>query len=102
MGKRIVEELGPDQSVDTLPRWMAHYVAELIHSAETASGEDRQAKAAVCADAILSLWAHRVQFPKGMRPLEEIEPILRTLESLDLNNDPKRFYPSQIEIAEDE
>src|SRR6266404_1593822 len=100
LGKRIVEELGPDQSVDTLARWMAHYLAELIQAAETASGEDRQAKLAACASAILDLWEHRRRFPNGMRPFEELDPILRTLESLDPNADTLRYYRSQIEMID--
>ena len=28
LGKKLVDELGLDQSVDTLGRWMAHYIAE--------------------------------------------------------------------------
>lgn len=102
MGKRIVEELGPDQSVDTLARWMAHYVAELIQAAETANGEERQAKMAACASTILDLWKHRGRFPSGMRPFEELDPILRTLDSLDLNADTLRYYRSQIEMIDED
>lgn len=102
LGKKIVEELGPDQSVDTLARWMAHYIAELTQAAETGSGEERQAKMAACASAILDLWKHRGRFPHGMRPFEALEPILRTLESLDLNADTLRHYSLQIERGDEE
>jgi hypothetical protein len=101
LGKKLVEELGPDQSVDTLARWMAHYSAELIQAAEAANGEERQAKTAECASAILDLWEHRGRFPKGMRPFEELDPILRTLESLDLNADALRYYHSRIDLIDE-
>src|ERR1700733_661934 len=98
LGKTIIEELGPDQSVDTLARWMAHYIAEFMQAAEAANGEERQTKMAVCASAILDLWEHRGQFPKGMRPFWEIDPILRALKSLDLNSDARRYFDSQIDV----
>lgn len=97
MGKRIVKELGPERSVDTLSRWIAHYIAELIQAAETASGDERQEKMAACVKAIEDLWQHRAYFPKGQRPFEELDPILQTLESLDLNAQTFRYYPVSIE-----
>jgi hypothetical protein len=36
LGERIVAEFGLDQSTDTLGRWMAHRVAELMERAEHA------------------------------------------------------------------
>jgi hypothetical protein len=102
LGKRIVEELGPDQSVDTLARWMAHYVAELIKATETASGAERQAKMAACASAILDLWEHRRRFPNGMRPFQELERISRALESLDLEGNTPRYYRSPLDLIDEE
>jgi hypothetical protein len=102
LGTRVVEELGPDQSVDTLARWMAHYVAELIKAAETASDDERQAKMVACASAILDLWERRGRFPNGMRPFQELDGILRTLESLDLDRTTPRYYPSPLDLTRDE
>ena len=59
LGRKLTKELGIDQSVDTLGRWMAHYIAELIQDAEKASAEERPAKMRACCDAILNLWKHR-------------------------------------------
>jgi len=81
---------------------MAHYVAESIQAAETAAGEDRQARLAACASSILDLWTHRGKFPNGMRPFEELDPILRTLESLDLNADMLRYYRSPMEMIDED
>ncbi len=92
LGKRFVEELCLDQSVDTLGRWMAHYVAELIHGAETAKEEDKDEKRSQCASAILELWDHHSTMPRGRRPFQDFEAILRALESLDPKNAESRYY----------
>lgn len=94
LGRALVEELGLDPGVDTLSRWMAHYIAELIEETETAKVEERPAKFAKCADAILKLWQRRHQLPNGKRPFEDLEPILRALESLDPTDDTPRYFLS--------
>src|SRR6202050_2818855 len=91
LGEKIVQELELDPSVDTLGRWMAHYLAELIRNAETAGVEDRPEKLLRCASAITDLWRHRSELPNGKRPFEEIEPILRALETLDPENATPRY-----------
>lgn len=100
LGGALVEELGLDPGVDTLSRWMAHYIAELIDDAETAKVEDRPAKLAKCADAILGLWERRHQLPNGKRPFEDLEPILRALESLDPTDDTPRYFRTQRVAAD--
>lgn len=92
LGKTLVKELNLDPGVDTLSRWMAHYVAELIHDAESAKIEDRPAKLTKCSDAILGLWDRRRLLPDGRRPFEDLEPILRTLKSLDPTDDTPRYF----------
>ncbi len=62
---------------------MLHWIAELIHSADDAVGEERSQRMAECGAAIMKLWAHRNTLPDGKRPFESLEPIFRTLESLD-------------------
>lgn len=94
LGRRLTKELGLDQSVDTLGRWMAHYIAELIQDAEKACPEERPAKMQACCDSILNLWKHRHMLPNGNRPFEELEPILRALESLDPEDDTPRYFRS--------
>lgn len=102
LGEKIVNELGLDQSVDTLGRWMAHSIAELIHDAEASSAKDRPAKLALCSDAILALWKHRHELPSGKRPFEDIEPIMRTLESLDLDDTTPRYFRAKKTAADEE
>jgi len=91
IGKKLVAELDLDNSVDTLARWMAHHVAELMHEADDAVGDDRIAKQVRVRDAILAIWAHRSDLPINGRPLDGFEPILRTLTSLDPENQFARY-----------
>jgi len=92
LGRRLTKELGLDDSVDTLGRWMAHYVAELIHDAESARGDERSARMQACCDAILELWRHRHALQGGRRPFERMEPILRALASLDPDEEMPRYF----------
>jgi hypothetical protein len=101
LGRALVQELGLDPGVDTLSRWMAHYIAELIEEAESTKVEERPAKLAKCADAILKLWERRHQLPNGKRPFEDLEPILRALESLDPANDTPRYFRAQRMAAKE-
>ncbi len=103
LGEKIVNELGMDDSADTLGRWMAHHLAELMEAAEKADTVDKPARSAECADAILTLWKHRREFPDGSRPLAELEPVLRALERLDPSDDrPYYFRPLREEVGEPE
>lgn len=78
LGQRIVQELGFADRVDTLGRWMAHRVAELMERAEQAKeGSEREAARRECVDLIMRLWAHRANHQHG-RPLAEIARFLET------------------------
>lgn len=94
IGKALIKELSLEPGDDTLCRWMAHYIAELIVGAESATAEDRQEKHTKCAETILALWKHRYELPNGKRPFEDFEPIFRTIESLDPDNDTPRYFRS--------
>jgi hypothetical protein len=94
LGRKIVSELGLEQTVDTLARWMAHYIAELIEDAERAGPDERPAKLAACATAIIDLWNHRSRLPDGKRPFEQIEPIMRAIESLEPGDDTPQYLRS--------
>lgn len=93
MGRKLVDELGMESSTDTLGRWMAHYVAELMDAAENVPSEQREAERNRCFDAILKLWTHRAGLPDGKRPFEDLEPIMRAIESLDPESDTPRYFP---------
>lgn len=86
--------------MDTLSRWMAHYVAELIDAASKAAPEERKATERKCFETILELWGHRAELPGGRRPLENLEPTVRALESLDPDNEMPRYFRSVRETID--
>ena len=94
LGRKLVDELGGERRVDTLARWMAHYVAELIDGARDAPPAERGAARGECFEKILELWDHRAALPNGRRPFENLEPIMRALESLEPGNDARRYCGS--------
>ena len=94
LGKALVQELGLEPSVDTLARWMAHYIAEQIVTAENSTGDAKIKAQQQCFETILTLWRHRSALPDGHRPFENFEPIFRALERLDPDN-PRPFYYRQ-------
>ena len=100
LGKRIVA--GLELGKDVTAQWMAHLIAEKISAAEHGAETARDAAAAECVDVILKLWAHRYTLPPYMRPLRELDPMLRTLNSLGVNEaDELRFFsrpPSSEEL----
>ena len=83
MGKRLVEELGMEPGVDTLGRWMAHYIAELMKLAEETSDlEERKRAQDKCCETILRLWEHRSSLPHDARPLGRLENVLSAIETI--------------------
>ncbi|WP_341279737.1 hypothetical protein [Paenibacillus sp. FSL H8-0537] len=100
LGKALVKELNLDPGVDTTARWMAHYIAEQIEIAEHSSGIQKQMAEERCFETILKLWNHKLSFPRGSRPFENFEPILRTLARLDPENDRHFFFESKEDATE--
>lgn len=99
LGKIFVKELGLDNSVDTLSRWMAHYIAEKIATIERLpDGKEKTEIEKDCFETILKLWEHRWLLPSGNRPLDNFEPLLRLLEKIDPENEDLFFYrhPNQL------
>lgn len=92
LGRKLVDELGLEPSVDTLGRWMAHHVADLITRCEAEDGEDKESAKKECFDAILTLWTHRSELPNGKRPFEDLEPIVRAVASLDPEDETPRYF----------
>ncbi len=82
LGEKLVAELKLVESTDTLARWMAHYVAELMMSAEHAPLHKRDEAQHVCARAILELWAQAQAFPAKRTAFESIDRIIETMDSL--------------------
>ena len=83
LGKKIVNELKLDDSVNTLGRWMAHHVAELIYQAEnTQSLEEKKQAQKECCETIIKLWNNREHVPNISQPLSNLKPIINLLNSL--------------------
>ena len=83
LGKKLVQELELADSVNTLGRWMAHYVAELIIKAEQAqSVEEKKAAEQECYEVILKIWANRKDLPEHLQPLASLKPALSVLAAL--------------------
>jgi hypothetical protein len=94
LGCKLVEELGLEPSVDTLGRWMAHHIADLMLKAKSATGKEKELAEKNCFEAILALWKHRAELPNGKRPFEDLEPVIRAIESLDPDDDTPRYFRS--------
>lgn len=92
LGKRLVAELNLGD--DIMAQWMAHLIAERMDAAESASPEERASAQDACAKVIFELWAHRDSLPSHLRPFRELEPLLQTLASLDVDSGPRfRYFP---------
>lgn len=85
MGERIVRQFGLSDSVDTLGRWMAHRVAELMDRAERAKTSDEgEAARRECSDLIIKLWERRSYWPHG-QPLAEVAGLLKNLIDVEIS-----------------
>lgn len=74
--------------MDTLARWMAHYLAEKMEKAESApEGDERERARRECIELILKLWERRHSWPLSA-PLKDIAGRLDEL----LNPRPKFFF----------
>lgn len=72
LGQRILEELKLDHEMDTLGRWLAHYLAEKMESAASApEGTTGDAARRECVDLILRLWERRQTWPLSA-PLKDV------------------------------
>jgi hypothetical protein len=81
LGQRLVKELGLDDSVDTLGRWMAHRVSELMQIAEQSEIlADRELAKQECSELILKIWERRTSLPYG-QPLAKVADFLRKFTS---------------------
>jgi hypothetical protein len=92
LGKLLVNELGLEPGVDTLARWMAHYISEQISITENAGGKTKETAEKNCFETILKLWDHRSSYPKGKRPFEQFEPIMQMLQSLNPEKETPYYY----------
>ena len=93
LGQHLVRELGFEDGVDTLGRWMAHYLAELISEAENGSTAAKRIKARKEAAAtILKIWDHRTSLPGKAYPLAPYRDVLRVIDRLQPDSNTFRYF----------
>lgn len=93
LGKLLVKELGLQKSVDTLSRWMAHYIAEKIKfSEELPSGTKKKSAEKECFSLILDLWQHRWSYKSDRQPLKNFKHLFNILENLDPEKEEPYYY----------
>jgi hypothetical protein len=93
LGKLLVKELGLEKSVDTLSRWMAHYVAEKIKYAESLTdGVKKKNAEKECFSLILDLWKHRWQYKSDRQPLRNFNHLFDILQNLDPEKEEPYYY----------
>lgn len=83
LGKHLVAEFELEASRDTLAKWLAHHVAELIVDAERGrDGKTRKEASDRAVDTILKIWQHRAIVPGNANPLAPYRNILQILSEL--------------------
>lgn len=102
LGKRLVAQL--DLDGDLLAQWMAHDISARIDAIERASPEASISARDECAKSILTLWEHRNLLPSHLRVFKDLDPLIRTLTSLDVEHgdDYRYFRPILREAALEE
>jgi hypothetical protein len=93
LGRHLVRELGFDDQRDTLGRWMAHHLAELIDKAENgATGTERVRARKNATETILKIWEHRASLPDNAYPLAPYKELLKVLDRLRPDDNPFRYF----------
>src|SRR5262249_51388155 len=98
LGRHLVEQLRLEPGVDTLCRWMAHHLAELLgHVSAARDGKARAAAEDRAVDLVLRIWNHRGASDR-FNPIADLRPAVRVLSSLAEKEPPWVFHhdkPSQ-------
>src|SRR5947207_7911372 len=84
LGAHLVRELGLRDSTDTMGRWLAHYLAELMNEAanKRKSTAQRVKAREQAASLILKIWDRRTSLPGYAYPLARYRDVLRVLDLL--------------------
>jgi hypothetical protein len=87
LGQALVERLNLSEGNDTLGKWMAHHLAELMVQAKrTKDAASRKSMEAEICGLVLKLWIHRGEFQNHINPLAPLTPILKVIQTLDADN----------------
>ena len=92
LGARIVRELELEPGVDTLGRWMAHHLAEVMQEVESAEGSDKEQAQERAVDLILKLWSHRRNLPRGAYPLNDLKVVMSVIRQLRPEASPYQWH----------
>ncbi|WP_067150177.1 hypothetical protein [Pseudotamlana agarivorans] len=96
LGEKIVKELDLEYSLNTLARWMSHYIAELIQEVEkTKSKEEKKLLQTECCDIILKIWAQKENVPIR-KPLDDLKPVIEILQIINEEKE-LRILPRWLE-----
>lgn len=96
LGEKIVKELDLEYSVNTLARWMSHYVAELIEAVKNTSNKDeRKLLQKECCDVILKIWSQKEKVPIR-KPLDDLKPVIEILQVINEEKE-LRILPRWLE-----
>jgi hypothetical protein len=91
IGKHIVQELDAAGSSDTLAKWMAHYVAELMQQADKAADVEKRTELRKEIESlVLELWKNRAALPGQVDPNKRLAGAIRVLEKFDSSEN--RFF----------
>jgi hypothetical protein len=87
LGKKIVEELENERPLDTMDRWLAHYISEKMVKADMQSEPVLKAQLEKdCCDLILALWERRFNKSGKFSPLFQLEETLEVLDAFVMEN----------------
>ena len=78
LGQQLVSEMGLENSVDTLGRWIAHHIAEFIVMSQNApTAEERLKAERLAKTAIRRLWRRCILQPSNTCPPRPLQELLR-------------------------
>lgn len=103
LGRHLVRELGLHDGGDTIGRWMAHHLAELIDTAENATTSEERIRAEERAtETILKIWEHRTSLPRKAYPLAPYKDILQILNRLRPDDNPFKYFGNSPEARREQ
>ncbi len=102
LGIHLIRELKLDQH-DTIDRWMAFHVAELIDASENGKTEDEREEARkVAVETILKIWERRSSVPGNAYPLARYKDILKILDRVQSDHFPYISLAGQADVKNEE
>ena len=102
LGLHLTRELKLNQN-DTIGRWMACHLAELMDTSENGKTEnERKEERKIAVETILKIWEHRASLPGNTNPLVRYKDILKILDRVQSDHFP--FIPliEQADVKKEE